>query len=431
MTVRTVDKLLIGKAYFNSRVQEVAIAVDRGIIAGITKPSRAPQASTVIKVEGKRIIFPGMVDIHVHMRDLRQEYKEDWYTGTLSALRGGVTLIIDMPNNDPPMDSIDRIREKKRIAESKALVDYLFYLGYPKDLAEIERAKGEPIVGVKVYPEDFRRDLTPLIFKCAEKGLSIVVHPEEPEELRRDKFGVKAELIGVKRILKTLRNLNHVKVHVHLTHVSLREAAEQIILSRGETSNITFDVTIHHIMLDHSAYEKLGGLAYVRPPLRSAYDREYLFNLVRKGEPNAIVTDHAPHTLEEKMKDEPLPGFPGLEIAFPILFTQILERRIPISAVDLYSYRPAELFNIAKGSISVGNDADLIIINYGVERKVEPEKFASKAKYSPFKGWRLRCDVEKVMIRGTFVYESGTILVKKGYGRPGRRFKCRSSWNEA
>jgi len=431
MTVSVVDKLLIGKAYFNGRVQEIAIAIDKGIIVGITKPSKAPRASAVTKVEGKKIIFPGMVDMHVHMRDLRQEYKEDWYTGTLSALRGGVTLIIDMPNNDPPMDSIDRIREKRRIAESKALVDYLFYLGYPKDLAEIERAKEEPVVGVKIYPEDFKKDLASLIFKCAEEGLSIIVHPEEPEELIRDKFGVNAELVGVKRILEIIRNLGYIKVHVHLTHVSLRGTAEQIIRTRGSPLDVTFDVTIHHMMLDHSVYNKLGGLAYVRPPLRSAYDRDYLFNLVRKKEPNAIVTDHAPHTLEEKLKEEPLPGFPGLEIAFPILFTQILERKIPINVVDLYSHRPAELFNIAKGSISVGNDADLIIINYGVERKVKPEEFASKAKYSPFKGWKLKCSVEKVMIRGTFVYENGTILVKKGYGRPGRRFKRRNSWNES
>ncbi|RLF20819.1 MAG: hypothetical protein DRZ82_00880 [Thermoprotei archaeon] len=425
---QVVDKVIAGKAYVDGRIEEVAIAIDDERIVAITKPSKAPRATEVEIVKGKRVILPGMVDIHVHMRDLGQSYKEDWYTGTFSAIKGGVTLVIDMPNNVPPIDSVDALRRKMETAREKALVDYLFYMGYPKDIKELDKVIRMDTVGIKLYPEDLKKDeLKTLLSLCSKMGLPVVFHAEDPEILHIDRLGEMPEIRGIEKVL----DMVDYKVHIHITHVSLSKVAERIIRARGLGYNITFDVTIHHMLLNNNIYDKLGGLAYVRPPLRSEENRSYIFNLVKGGLPNAIITDHAPHTLDEKKGENPSPGFPGLEIAFPLLFTQILDGKLPLNVIDLYSAKPATLFNIAKGSIMVGNDADLIVVRYDVERRVKPEDFVSKAKYSPFKGWTLRCEVEKVFIRGNLVYDTQTLLVRRGYGRQGRRFKCRTLWAQA
>ena len=179
-----IDLTIEGRVFLNGLLKKVAIGVDNGIIVSISSLSHAPQSSRRIEYGDRFLILPGMVDIHVHMRDLNQSYKEDWYTGTLSALKGGVTTVCDMPNNEPFIDSIRKLEEKLEIAKRKSLVDFLLYIGYPENLEELKRLP-DYCPGVKLYPENLYGENISKILSYINKDKLVVVHPEDPEVLEK------------------------------------------------------------------------------------------------------------------------------------------------------------------------------------------------------------------------------------------------------
>ena len=204
--------------------------------------------------------------------------------------------------------------------------------------------------------------------------------------------------------------------------MSVLEAAS-IILSKKPLLNISFDVTPHHALLTEEKLFELGGIAKVNPPLRGEEDKEYIYGCLKSGIVDAYVTDHAPHTLTEKISEnyeDVKPGFPGLEIALPLLLTEILEKRLSWKTLELYSSKPADLLGIAKGRILPGYDADLVVVDLKYKWTINPLNFSSKAKYSPFKGWRVRGKIKDVYVRGILALEDGEALVK-AIGKPARK----------
>ncbi|MCD6591516.1 MAG: dihydroorotase [Thaumarchaeota archaeon] len=423
-----IDLVIVGKAYLDGRIEEAAIGIDEGKIVSVSKPAHAPSAEKKLILESDELALPGMVDMHVHLRDLNQSYKEDWYTGTLSALRGGVTLVGDMPNNDPPITSLSRLRHKLEIAESKALVDFVLYCGIPENPIEIPEIK-RIACGFKAYPEDYER-----LWRILDllKGSLLVVHAEDPEviEERRRSLGRgprledhaeirprEAELRAVERLLNAARGKG---LRMHFTHLSLGGSISRTVSAKLGGEDITCDVTLHHALLSSDLLGRLGGIAKVNPPLRSMEDVRAVFNAIKSGCVDAIVSDHAPHLLEEKLRedyDSIPPGFPGLEIYLPIILTLILERRLPLQAIDLYSKNPARILGVGKGVISPGVDADITIARLGVEKRINASSFSSKAKYTPFEGWVAKASITKVFLRGALALEEGDIMVSRGFGR--------------
>lgn len=423
-----VDLIIEGKTYLRGKLVEAAIGIANGKIASISNPAIAPEADEKLILESGEIALPGMVDMHVHMRDFNQSYKEDWKTGTLSALKGGVTMIADMPNNDPYVDGLDRLREKLRVVESKSFIDFALYCGVPRDLSELDEIR-KLACGFKIYPDDYEKLLS-LASKLDEDLL--VIHPEDPETIRRErlKAGASPSLEGHSRIRPKIAELKAVdKIlslmsgkpsRLHFTHLTTRGSVLRIVSAKLEGMRVTCDATLHHALLTSREVSRLGGIAKVNPPLREKDDAEAVLRAIRWGVADAITSDHAPHLLEEKLRkdyDEVPPGFPGLEIYLPLLLTQILEGNLPLSSIDLYSEKPAEILGLSKGSISLGADGDLAIVELGAERKIDASRFASKAKYSPFDGWVVKAVVKKVFIRGVLALDGENVLIKEGFGK--------------
>lgn len=437
----SLELLVSGKLYLDGALIDAAVGIDDGRVAWIGKPALAPPAERSLEAGEGVIVLPGMVDMHVHMRDLGEAHKEDWFTGTLSALAGGVTFVADMPNNKPPARSVEVLSAKEVEASKKAVVDYGFYIGLPERGGELARAASFGIVGLKLYPEDLSEaSLTQSLREAAALGLLVVVHAEDPTLLRAAgtlaerafaSHGIlrppEAEEQAVRFASYLAKRLG---LRLHLTHVSSAAGLRAALEAKTEAL-ATLDAAIHHLLLSDEVVDGLGGLAKVNPPLRSRSDVAALQRALKSGLLDAVVTDHAPHSLEEKLGsdyDAVAPGFPGLELCLPLLISVVARGAAPLKILDLYSCAPAEILGVPKGKISVGRDADLVLFNVKERWRIEGRKLRSKAKYTPFEGFEVPGRVEKVLVRGVLAYDGGELLIDKGFGR---RYKpsCRLRWN--
>ncbi|MDW8004820.1 MAG: dihydroorotase family protein, partial [Thermofilaceae archaeon] len=424
------DLLISGSIYIDGVLVRAAVGVEDGKIVWIGKPTIAPPSEKVINVEEGVLVLPGMVDMHVHMRDLQEFEKEDWFTGTSAALAGGVTFVTDMPNNKPPARNLSILELKEDIASRKAVVDYGFYAGLPKDPQELKRMAAFGVLGLKLYPEDIVDEALHENLKEASRvGLLTVVHAEDPQVLEAAAVGERksfdthgrirpseAEASAV-RYLSTLSN--RIGFKLHFTHISSLEGLREALEAR-RTTCATLDTAIHYILLDDSITSKLRGLSKVNPPLRRKDDVWGIRRALRAGLINAVVTDHAPHKLEEKLResyDEVPPGFPGLEVCLPLLFTLIVKGEISFTALDLYSKHPARILGVPKGEITVGRDADFVFLDTREKWVIKGSNFRSKAKYTPFEGFEAVGKVTKVFVRGVLCYDRGELLVDKGFGK--------------
>jgi len=436
----SVDLVVEGRCYINGIISECAIAVDEGKIVAIGKPVNMPKADSRMSVNGKRIILPGMVDMHVHMRDLEEVHKEDWYSGSLSALAGGVTFVADMPNNKPYIDSLERLKLKLNIAKRKALIDFGFYVGYPSQLKELQEMKDFGILGIKIYPTDYNKGLERLAKSCEKLNIPIILHAEDPEIIEKQHFEAerkvenhhllrpeKAEIIAIKNLLGLLSKF---KTAIHFTHISSFEAASELINAKKRGELFTWDTCPHYFFLDHSLTLKLKGIAKTNPPLRSSMSARLLSNIVYHLLIDSISTDHAPHALEEKLRDnyDEIPsGFPGLEICLPLLMKLIIDEKFPLEVLELYSSKPAKILQIPKGSLLPGLDGDLVIYDYSIRWSIHGENFYSKAKYTPFEGMEVVGKPDTVIIRGEIAWEKGEDKVKQGFGKYVRPYRSSNS----
>ncbi len=426
----SLDLLVSGRLYIGGSLVEAAVGVEDGKVVWVGKPSLAPPAEERIEAGDGVVVLPGMVDMHVHMRDLGESDKEDWFTGTLSALAGGVTFVADMPNNVPPMRSVEDLELKEAEAARKAVVDYGFYLGFPRDVGELARAAEFGVVGMKLYPRDLLEEaLAAVLREAARLDLPVVVHAEDPLILRAAEAALTKDVVLHGKLrppeaeAQAVRTLSYLAAslgfRLHVTHVSSLEALRAVAAAKA-AAKVTADTAIHYLCLDEGAVGRLGGIAKVNPPLRSRRDVEALRLAIRSGLLDAVVTDHAPHRREEKLSeayDAIPPGFPGLELCLPLLVTLIAEGALLLRALDLYSSAPARLLAVPKGEIAVGRDADLVLLNVRERWRVRGDELRSKAKYTPFEGFEVRGRVAKVFVRGTLAYDGGELLVEKGFGR--------------
>ena len=410
MAVKT-DFYVVGKAYVAGRILEAAIRVSSGKIVSLASPGKVSPFEPRHEYGDSYLIVPGMVDIHVHMREPGLEYKEDWKTGSMAAVKGGVTFVADMPNNKPPANNCSILREKLERAKEKSIVDYAFYAGFNPQTKELLECS-DLYIGGKIYPEDLSSpQLEEYARLIASQEKILVFHAEDPMYIASDGEALyslarppEAELSAVKKII-VLASKRGVKTHV--THVSLRDTITEVLRAKLDGQTVTLDTTLHHMLLNETLYSTAKkNIAKVNPPLRSEPDRQAVYSAVKKMLVDALVTDHAPHLLEEKTGENPPPGFPGLEIALHLLFREVLEGRMPVEVLELYSSRPARLLGIDKGSISVGLSADLVVVEK-TEWVVKPEEFVSKAKYSPFEGIILKTRTHTVYLRGKTVYREG------------------------
>jgi dihydroorotase (multifunctional complex type) len=435
--------LLNSKVYVNGEIVEAGIAVDEGKIFRIAKEPNLPKASKKLDLNGC-LVLPGLIDCHVHLRDQQLAYKENFLTGTSAAAAGGVTLVLDMPNNKPVTMDAQSLRERMKLAEKQAIVNIGFYSAFPEDPKEISEIVKEGAVAFKTFLSqkiggvDIDDDTALLqVFKIAEKsGIPVAVHAEDREmledalkEMRQDRCNDVSAYVKVhppnswvKATQRVIRLIEKSFSHVHFCHVS--SAAELAILVEAKEKGlpITCEATPHNLLLTFNHLKRYGNLALTNPPLRTKGDAEALWNAFQRGFINIVASDHAPHAIEEKKVEsvwDAKSGIPGLETLLPLLLTQVNKGKIKIAdLVRASSEKPSQIFHLKdRGSISKGNLADLTVVDLNQEYKIDSSKFYSKAKYSPFDGCKVKGKPIKTFVNGQLVFNEDNIVAKPGIGQ--------------
>lgn len=442
-----VDSVLTNaKAYVNGSITDCNIAINEGKISKIGREVNMPKSDQRFNLKDL-LVLPGLIDAHVHLRDEGKAYKEDFFTGTASAAAGGFTSVIDMPNNEPVTMSATTFRNRVTAAKKSILVDVGFRSEFPRNLDEIEGIVKEGAFGFKLFMADQIGGLDvnddQLIFEAfkivGKLGVPVAAHAEDmislkkaTDEFRRDgKTDLSAflkahspnvELKATKRILNIARKAT---VNLHLCHVSTREALETVAEAKS-AMRLSCETTPHHLLLSTADLKKVGTLGLTVPPIRDIEQATGLWKGIRYGWIDMIVSDHAPHSLEEKQSESVWnvkTGIPGLETTLPLLLTEVKRGRLSIGdVVRLLCEKPSEVFNIhGKGYLKHDADADLTIVDLRKKFKIDSFEFKSKAKYSPFDGREVEGKPVKTFVGGHLVMDEGEILVKAGSGRILRR----------
>jgi dihydroorotase len=373
------------------------------------------EASLVVDGSG-RLLAPGFLDLHAHLREPGEEVKEDLASGLMAAVRGGYTDVVSMPNTRPPVDTPEAVRalKAKALRLGLARLHPGAALTVGQEGERLTQAGGLKEAGAVLLTDDGRTNedafiLAAGLLQAAPLGLPVAVHAEDAS-LRRNgvmndgplahRLGLpgnppEAEAARIARDLEVLRyalRRSKATPRLHVQHLSTRRGVELIREARRAGLPVTAEATPHHLTLTEEALKGFDPIFKVAPPLRAEEDREALLEGLLDGTLTAIATDHAPHTQAEKERDllrAPF-GIPSLEVAFPLLYTELhLKRGFPLPRlVALFTDGPREVLGLKPLHLEEGAEASLVLLD-PKEAPVEPARFASKARYSPWAGWVL------------------------------------------
>jgi dihydroorotase len=431
----------------NKEIVDCSIAVDDGKIFKIGKEANMPKAQTKLDLKNL-LVLPGLIDAHVHLRGQGKAYKEDFYSGTAAAAGGGITTVLDMPNNNPVTMSAETLKNRMAEARKEVLVNVGFCSEFPKSMDEIARIVEQGAVAFKLFMTEQVGGLNidddnALLeaFKIISRfKISVAVHAEdrtmlkkaEDEFKRANRNDIKAflnahsENVEVKAIKRLLSIGELTNVHVHFCHVSTENGLRQIVDGKQSGKPITCEATPHHLLLSTDDFEKVGTLALTTPPIREKHHAAALWKGIDHGWVDILASDHAPHTLQEKKARvvwEVKVGIPNLETTLPLLLTEVNRGRLSIGdLVRLMAEKPAEIFKLKdRGCLKEGNNADLTIVDLRRKHKIDASKFHSKAKYSPFDQWKVEGKPVKTFANGQLIMDEEEIVSKAGSGRIIRR----------
>ncbi|GAE24179.1 dihydroorotase [Halalkalibacter wakoensis JCM 9140] len=384
----------------------------------------------VINVDGK-LITPGLVDVHVHLREPGGEKKETIETGTQSAAAGGFTTIAAMPNTRPVPDTKEQMNWLQERIESTGHVRVLPYASITtrqlgKELTDFEALKAAGAFaftddGVGIQSADM---MLQAMKKAKEVNMAIVAHCEENTlihggAVHEGKFSSAHNIPGIPSVCESVHIARDVLLaeatgcHYHVCHVSTKESVRVIRDAKKAGIHVTAEVSPHHLLLCEDDIPGLDTNYKMNPPLRAKEDQEALWEGLLDGTLDFIATDHAPHTEEEKaqgMERAPF-GIVGLETAFPLLYTHLVktEKATLKQLVDWLTIKPASTFNLQSGTLKEGAIADLTVIDLEEERAINKEAFLSKGKNTPFQGWTCAGWPEYTFVNGKLVFEKGMV----------------------
>jgi dihydroorotase len=409
---------------------ELDVLVEEGRLAKIDR-NIPPDGAEVIELGKGWILAPGLIDIHVHLREPGQEHKETIASGAAAAVAGGFTGIACMPNTDPVNDhaGITQFIIKKATDANLARVYPIgaVSIGSRGDqLAELGEQKS---AGCVAFSDDGRPVATALLMRRALEyagmlGVPIVDHCEDPS-LKGDGVaheGFHASVLGLRGIpgvaesLMVERDVSLAELtgaHVHVCHMSARQSLRAVRAGKERGVRVTCEVSPHHFTLTDEALD--GPIKYdtnlkMNPPLREAADRDAMLEGIADGTVDAIATDHAPHHTDEKMVefDRAPFGITGLETAVPLVFDRLVHagRITVIRAIELLSTNPARVLNLPGGTLTVGAPADIVVIDPDRRITIDASRHVSKSKNTPFNGWELRGAVAYTLVGGRIVHRS-------------------------
>ena len=416
--------LLTGGAVFlNGSFQNMDLAIDQGRIVSVS-PSLPKEGFSVIELHN-RLIVPGFVDVHVHLREPGFSYKETIYSGTSAAAAGGYTAVCAMPNLKPVPDSLENLRVQLDLIRKNAKVHVYPYGAITcgeKGEALADLAAMAPYVtgfsddGRGVQSEEMMRAAMTLA-KTLDKP--IVAHSEDESLLtkgwavhdgdfaRRNNLPGNAPASEWKQVERDIRLVRETGCRYHVCHISTKESVALIRAAKAEGLPVTCETGPHYlVMCDEDLQDE--GRFKMNPPIRSAEDRDALVAGLLDGTVDCIATDHAPHSAEEKSKGlrGSLNGIVGLETAFPILYTNLVETGIvPLETVlNALCVNPRRIFGLPGGSIREGAPADLTVLDLNRPHVINSQTFRSLGRATPFDGWGVSAAVAMTICGGEIAY---------------------------
>ncbi|XP_036190966.1 CAD protein isoform X2 [Myotis myotis] len=353
----------------------------------------------------KLVRLPGLIDVHVHLREPGGTHKEDFASGTAAALAGGVTMVCAMPNTRPPIIDAPALALAQKLAEAGARCDFALFLGASSENAGTLGPVAGSAAGLKLYLNETFSELQldsvdqwMEHFETWPPHLPIVAHAERQSV---------AAVLMVAQL--TQRS-------VHICHVARKEEILLIKAAKAQGLPVTCEVAPHHLFLSRDDLERLGpGKGEVRPELGSRQDVEALWE--NMAVIDCFASDHAPHTLEEKCGARPPPGFPGLETMLPLLLTAVSEGRLSLDdLLQRLHHNPRRIFHLPP------QEDTYVEVDLEHEWTVPSHMPFSKARWTPFEGQKVKGTVRRVVLRGEVAYIDGQVLVPPGYGQDVRKW---------
>jgi len=443
----TVDLLIRGgKLVSPDCIIDACVAIKDGVITAVGDEAAMPPARETLDATGMHVL-PGVIDVHVHFRDPGYPHKEDFASGTAAAAFGGVTTVFDMPNTIPPTGTAEILTAKHRIAAEKAHVDFGLYGLLGEDtIAHVPAMVESGVVGFKLYmgntfgkiPSPSTGAMLEAFEVVAPTGKRISLHAETNSIMERRETRLRSagrtdtlahiasrpSIVAVEAVSRAAILAEWTGARIHILHISSAEELRPLREAKARGVDITGETCPHYLMLSTADYATFAGVIRVNPPVREATNQEPLWRGLCDGTIDLIATDHAPHSPEEKTRNDIWTvdcGFPGVETQMPLMLSEANAGRFSICDYVRWSAaNPAKTFGLfpSKGVIQPGSDADIAVLDLDREWTIDDAKLQSRSKITPWNGRRVKGLPVHTLVRGRFVMRDRILLVEtRGWGR--------------
>lgn len=414
------------KVLKDGKLTEASILVEDDKVKEIAPEITVGSEVEVIDAKG-RFAAPGLVDVHVHLREPGGEHKETIETGTKAAARGGFTTVCPMPNTRPVPDTVEHLEKLNKLIEENTRVRVLPYASITIRQAgsELVDFKGLAEHGAFAFTDDgvgvqTAGTMYEAMQQAAKLNKAVVAHCEDNSliyggAMHEGKRSKELGIPGIPNICEAVQIARDVLLaeaadcHYHVCHVSTKESVRAIRDAKAAGIKVTAEVTPHHLLMTEDDVPGDNAMYKMNPPLRSKEDRDALIEGLLDGTIDCIATDHAPHAADEKaqpMTKAPF-GIVGSETAFPLLYTHFVKNGdwSLQQLVDYLTIKPAQIFDLPYGILEEGKTADLTLIDLEEEREIKAEDFHSKASNTPFIGYKVYGNPVLTMVAGEVAFK--------------------------
>ena len=414
-----------GKVFLNNAFVRADVLIENGKIVSFSPEKDDFENSVIIDVDNY-FIFPGFTDVHVHLREPGFSYKETIKSGTLAAAHGGYVNVCSMPNLSPVPDSLENLEKQLEIIEKDAVINVYPYgaitVGQAgEQLSDMEEMSDKVIAfsddGRGVQSDEMMKNA---MLRAKALGKMIVAHCEVNELLEggyihKGKYAELNSHRGIcsesewKQVERDLKLVRETGCKYHVCHISTKETVELIRQAKAEGLDVSCETGPHYLVFNDMDLEEHARFK-MNPPIRDESDRQALVQGIIDGTIDMIATDHAPHSEEEKSKglEKSLMGVVGLETAFCVMYTEFVKKGIITleKLVELMSINPAKRFGLDVG-LEIGAQADLCVFDLEKTYKVDPTKFLSMGRFTPFDKRDVSSECVVTMVNGNIVYKQG------------------------